>query len=257
MQTVNVSNFQYNLNPASDVALMQDDSYYFGEIGKRYLSKSSAGALLGDLRAFLVDKEHNINFELGSYFHHLLIEPDKATLDHVIESSTRTTKKYKSYCADNLIPFAVLESEKEMIDNLAKAMLAIPDFFQIIYDIENHYEVAGVKEINGLWWKGKADILALDRVIDLKTTSDISRFRYTAKAYDYDLQAYIYREIFGKDMVFLVACKKTATCGIFHCTEEFYESGRYKAEKAAENYQKYYGENATHDPKKYFINSQL
>ena len=99
---------QNNIDPSKDLVLLQEDKYYFGEVGKKYLSKSSAGALLGNVRNFLVDKGDNINFELGSYFHHLLIEPEKATLEHVVKSSTRTTKAYKQYCADNEIPFAVL-----------------------------------------------------------------------------------------------------------------------------------------------------
>lgn len=248
---------QNNINPEQDIVLLQEDKHYFGAVGKQYLSKSSAGALLGDVRKFLVDKEHNINFELGSYFHHLLIEPEKAILDHVIASSTRSTKKYKEYVANNMIPFAVLESEKQMIENLAKAMEALPVFQEIIYNIDNSYEVADVAELHGLWWKGKADIVSPDKVYDLKTTSEINRFRRNAKTFDYDLQAYLYRRIFGKDMVFLVADKKTAVCGIFECSEEFYESGRHKAEKAAANYEKYFGENATESPNNYFIKSQL
>ena len=248
---------QNNINPSKDLVLLQEDKYYFGEVGKKYLSKSSAGALLGNVRNFLVDKGDNINFELGSYFHHLLIEPEKATLEHVVKSSTRTTKAYKQYCADNDIPFAVLESEKQMIENLAKAMEALPVFQEIIYNIDNSYEVADVAQLHGLWWKGKADIVSPDKVYDLKTTGDINRFRFTAKTYNYDLQAYLYRRIFGKDMVFLVADKKTAVCGIFECSEEFYESGRHKAEKAAANYEKYFGENATESPNNYFIKSQL
>ena len=248
---------QSNIDIKRDLPLLQDDLHYFGAVGQQYLSKSSAGALLGDVRQFLVQSQHNINFELGSYFHHLLIEPEKAKLDHVIESSTRGTKKYKEFVASEGIGFAVLESEKKMIENLAAAILAIPTFEQIIYNIDNEYEVAGVIKLHDLWWKGKADIIATDKVYDLKTTGDLSRFRFTAKQYNYDLQAFLYKEIFGKDMVFLVACKKTANVALFECSDEFYNSGKFKAEKAAINYERYFGANATENPNKYFIKSQL
>ena len=248
---------QSNIDVKRDLPLLQDDLHYFGAVGQQYLSKSSAGALLGDVREFLVQKQHNINFELGSYFHHLLIEPEKAKLDHVIESSTRGTKKYKDFVSNEGIGFAVLEAEKKMIENLAGAILAIPTFYQIIYDIDNEYEVAGVIKLHDLWWKGKADIIATDKVYDLKTTGDLSRFRFTAKTYNYDLQAFLYKEIFGKDMVFLVACKKTASVALFECSDEFYNSGKFKAEKAAANYERYFGANATENPNKYFIKSQL
>ena len=43
-----------------------------------------------------------------------------------------------------------------MIENLSAAILAIPTFEQIIYNIDNEYEVAGVIKLHDLWWKGKA-----------------------------------------------------------------------------------------------------
>ena len=167
---------QNNINPNEDLKLMADDEQYFRGVGKQYLSKSSVGPLLWDVRQFMTDTDHNINFELGSYFHHLLIEPEKAHLDHVVKSTTRTTKVYKEYVKNNDIPFAVLEHEKENIELCAKAMLNLPEFNDVIYDIENEFEVAAVGQINGIWWKGKADIVAPDMIFDLKTTSDITRF---------------------------------------------------------------------------------
>lgn len=237
--------------------ISNSDEEYFNGAGKGFLSKSSCGALLGDVREFLLPKQDNINFELGSYFHHLLIEPDKATLDHVVKSSTRTTKVYKQYCADNNIPFAVLESEKDNIELCAKAMQALVEFNNLIFSMDAEYEVAGITDFGGLMWKGKADIITNDLVVDLKTTGDISRFARSAYAFNYDVQAFIYRKIFGKEMLFLAVCKKTATCGWFTCSEEFYSSGERKAQRAVEVYNEYFGENATKDPQKYFITKTL
>ena len=58
-------------------------------------------------------------------------------------------------------------------------------------------------------------------------------------------------------MVFLVACKKSASVALYECSDEFYNSGKYKAERAAANYERYFGASATEDASKYFIKSQL
>ena len=47
-------------------------------------------------------------------------------------------------------------------------------------------------------WKGKADIINHEEklIIDLKTTADIEKFRWSASKYNYDSQAYIYSKLF-------------------------------------------------------------
>ena len=73
--------------------------------------------------------------------------------------------------------------------------------------------------------------------MDIKTTGDISRFKKSANIYNYDSQAYIYKEIFGYDLVFLVICKKTHQIGIYDCSEEFYSRGEQKVKDAVEAYE--------------------
>jgi hypothetical protein len=248
---------QSKINPVADLELMKNDEHYFKGVGKNYLSKSSIGPLLWDVRTFHVETDDNINFELGSYFHHLLIEPEKATIEHVIKSSTRTTKIYKEYVKDNDLKFAVLESEKDNIELCAKAMLNLDEFSDAIYNYENNYEIPAVGQINGVWWRGKVDIVGPDKLYDLKTTGDIKRFISSAYKYNYDVQAYVYRELFGKPMTFLVVCKKTLLCGWYECSEEFYASGQRKVEAAIEKYNEYFGPKATKDSKKYFITKTL
>ena len=70
-------------------------------------------------------------------------------------------------------------------------------------------------------WKGKADIINHDEqlIIDLKTTSDIEKFRWSASKFNYDSQAYIYRHLFGYDMLFIAIDKNTHhVCNII-CTK--------------------------------------
>ena len=65
-------------------------------------------------------------------------------------------------------------------------------------------------------------------MIDLKTTADITKFRYSASKYNYNSQAYIYRELFGYELVFIAIDKTTNQIGIYDCSPEFYAKGKDK-----------------------------
>ena len=120
------------------------------------------------------------------------------------------------------------------------------------------YEVPGIAEIGGAMWKGKADIINHDEglIIDLKTTSDISSFPYSAKKYNYDSQAYIYKKLFGYDLIFIAIDKTTNQIGIFDCSEKFLQTGEDKVLKAVEAYQLFY-ETEDFDPKQFLLTKTL
>jgi len=120
------------------------------------------------------------------------------------------------------------------------------------------YEVPGISEIKGLKWKGKADILNHSEklIVDLKTTGDLSGFRYSAKKYNYDSQAYIYKKLFGYDMVFIAVDKNTNQIGIYDCSDEFLRGGELKVEKAIETYNLFFND-PDFERKNYFINETL
>ena len=97
------------------------------------------------------------------------------------------------------------------------------------------------------WWKSKADIIHKDYIIDLKTSSDLDKFQYSSRTYNYDSQAYIYQRMFGKPMLFFVICKSTLRLGIFDCSSEFIRSGQNKVEQATEVYNKFFSDESSND----------
>jgi hypothetical protein len=106
-------------------------------------------------------------------------------------------------------------------------------------------------------WKGKADIVCSDMLIDLKTTSDINKFKYSAKSYNYDSQCYIYETLFGKPLTFFVIDKNTAQLGIFKPSESFLESGEAKVEQAISVFNKFFGPTPTENIDTYYIQETL
>jgi hypothetical protein len=151
----------------------------------------------------------------------------------------------------------MLTKEYEEIVHLASVMKSNIQFYDDIYREGNLYEEPIIGEIKGLQWKAKADIVTADSIIDLKTTSDINKFRWSAKSYNYDSQCYIYQKLFGKPLYFYVIDKESEQLGLFRPSEEFVSGGEAKVERAMEVYYRYYGANPTDDIDNYFINETL
>jgi hypothetical protein len=120
------------------------------------------------------------------------------------------------------------------------------------------YEVPGITELFGKLWKGKADILNHDEklIIDLKTTADISKFKYSAERYNYNSQSYIYQKLFGYEMIFIVICKTTHQIGIYDCSDKFISRGEDKVQEAVAAYDLFF-DNPDFNPSNYFINKTL
>jgi hypothetical protein len=236
---------------------LKDDKEYYSGIGKNYLSNSDIGTLLSNPKNYGKEREDGKHFAEGRYFHQLLIEPEKAEVAHFVDVSTRTTKEYKSYCETNNISFAMLKKEKDEIERLVRIMKGNIQFYDDIYNPGNLFEVPAVGEINGMMWKGKADIVGDDFVIDLKTTSDINKFKWSAKAYNYDSQCYIYQILFNRPLVFYVIDKETGQLGIFRPTENFVKNGEQKVIRAIEVYNRYFGSNPTDEIENYYIDETL
>ena len=239
------------------IEMLRDDTNYYGDFGKQYLSNSDIGTLLKDPSKYGVSIPDNPNFAKGRYFHQLILEPSKAENIEYVTASTRTTKVYKQYCEDNDIPYALLESEVEEIQRLVTKMLSNYTFFDDIRNDGNEYEVPAVGKICGQMWKGKADIVHPDMLIDLKTTSNIDDFKWSARKYNYDSQAYIYQSLFGKPLVFYAIEKATGRLGIYRPTTEFLERGEDKVERAVEVYKKFFADNAKENINDYYIEEEL
>jgi hypothetical protein len=240
-----------------DINILRDDNEYYNGIGKEFLSNSDIGTLLSNPQDFGKPREDNKAFMDGRYFHQLILEPEKAKVVPFVDVSTRTTKEYKAFCEENNLPFCMLKKEQEEIQKLVNIINGNIAFYDEIYKDGNQYETPAIGVIQGMSWKGKADIVTDNSVIDLKTTSDIHKFKWSAKAYNYDSQCYIYQELFGKPLVFYVIDKGTGVLGIFRPTEDFIKSGEAKVARAIEVYEKYFGDNPSDEIVNYYIDEYL
>ena len=136
-------------------------------------------------------------------------------------------------------------------------MLRNFDFAMDLYKEGNVYEHPAIQKIKGVMWKGKADIITADKVIDIKTTADISRFKWSARSYNYDSQAYLYQQLFGRPLEFYVIDKVTKVLGKFIPTPDFIEYGEYKVEQAVKQYNTYFAEGSIEDVKNFYLKEEL
>ena len=250
------------MNKEKVLQRLKNDEDYYGDFGNQFLSNSHVSKLLKDPLNVFEPSKPSPAFLIGGYFHTCILEPDKLDKYKVVKSTTRNTKAYKDFAGGEL---CLLQHEVDTIELMRDKLMANDICRGLILDNDltvigkpTQYEVPGVTELFGNMWKGKADIVNHDEklVIDLKTTSDIDRFKWSASKFNYDSQAYIYSKLFGYEMLFIVIDKTTHQIGMFDCSPQFYEKGEEKVSKASEAYDLFY-KTKDFDPKQYFISKTL
>ena len=231
---------------------LKQDEHYYGDYGKQFLSNSNISTLLKNPRLLKEDKPKTSAMVIGGYFHTTILEPDKLEQFKIIKSTTRNTKQYKEMSGGEI---CLLQHEVDKIELMREAVMDNKICRELI---SGDFEVPGYTEIFGNNWKGKADIINHDEqlIIDLKTTSDIDKFRWSASKFNYDSQAYIYRLLFDYEMLFMVIDKETLQIGLFDCSGDFYKSGMDKVRKATDAYDLFY-KTDDFDSKQYLITKTL
>jgi hypothetical protein len=236
---------------------LKQDEHYYGEFGQQFLSNSDISTLLTNPKQLHEPKPSNPAFLVGGYFHTAILEPHKLKSYKVIETSSRNTKQYKEMSDGEL---CLLQHEVDKIELMQDAVMRNDICRDLIRPVLGgvEYEQPGVAKIFGNLWKGKADIINHQEklVIDLKTTADITKFKWSASKYNYDSQAYIYSTLFNYEMLFMVIDKTTMQIGLFDCSPEFYKSGENKVQRASDAYDLFY-KTENFDKDQYLITKTL
>jgi hypothetical protein len=243
------------MNKQEVLKALEDDTNYYGDFGKKYLSNSDIGTLLTNPLALGKQQAQRPAFLVGGYFHTAILEPQKLKNFKIVEATTRNTKAYKEISGGEM---CLLKHEVDQIELMTEKLLSNQVCNDLIRSGNVKYEQPEITELEGQMWKGKADIVNHDEklIIDLKTTADITKFRYSASKYNYDSQAYIYSKLFGYEMLFIAIDKNTHQIGIFDCSPEFYARGEDKVTRAVEAYELFY-KSEDFDPKQYFLTKTL
>ena len=257
---------------------LQKDSEYYGKFGKQFLSASNIRQLLYKPTDFN-KSEKTLPLLQGRYFHTKILEPEKIDTIPVFNASSRTTNAFKQYKIEQQLDQydVLLTKEKEVLDDLVDKMLSNWTVFDLIYGVNTEYEVPNIKEIHGHMFKGKCDVLVHEpfeleiehdgqtfimdypdgAVVDLKTSSDIFKFRHSCSAYCYNSQAYIYQQLFGKPFVFVAIGKNDGLLKVFPTSQEFIDKGEDNVKKAIKVYEKFFSNDAPCDINDYIYTEVL
>jgi hypothetical protein len=220
---------------------MYDDDFYYGYLGSNALSSSSAKKLLQSPKAYL--KSLNVNQDAqplrdGRLVHLSVLEPQKVK-DLTIIDGSKATKAFKQAVLDLGSANVYTRSEFNNANRIANAVLKCSEVTNLLQGAE--FEVPQAAMIDDIPFRGKADVLNGNVIIDLKTTGDISKFRWSAKHFSYDLQAALYTRMFDADaFIFVVVDKDSKDIMICDCSDEFMRTGTEKLEMAIEQYKYFF-----------------
>lgn len=243
------------MKQAAELDRLKNDEDYYGAFGKKYLSNSDINTLFKNPLDLGKPTEKTVPMLIGGYLHTCILEPEKLHTFKVVPSASRNTKQYKEISGGEL---CLLQQEVDTIEKLRDVILDNDICRDLIHSDGNEYEKPGITELFDNKWKGKADIVNHKEklIIDIKTTSDIDGFKWSAKKYNYDSQAYIYRHLFGYDFIFIAIDKTSYKINIFECSDNFYLTGEDKVARASHIYDLFY-KTEGFDPKQYLETNTL
>ena len=228
--------------------LMKDDKFYYDYLGKAALSSSSIKLLLDSPKKYKYVMQYGNSSTQGLrdgwLFHTCILEPDVFEKQIFVDVQSKNTKAYKLAKEEHGRVFT--RKEKNDAERLADAFLRNEHALQLITNCE--FEVPAIGYITARSgekypFRGKADVLDSYRVVDLKTTSDLKAFPYSARKFSYMCQVYIYSELFNKpyeEFKFAAIDKGSLDIGIYDVSEEFYNLGKERVLDALDIYETFF-----------------
>lgn len=229
---------------------MKDDNFYYDYLGQNALSSSNVKLLLQSPKTYNYVTKYGSKqtsaLRDGWLFHTAILEPDKYQQLEFVDVQSKATNKYKEAKEKN--PNIFTAKEKSEAERLIDAFYKNEYALQMITDCE--FEVPAIGLIENQPFRAKADVLCDNKIVDIKTTNDIGGFKYSVKKYHYDVQVFIYCELFNIDYTnfkFLVIDKKSLDIGIFDVSEETYINGKNKTYQAIETYKEFFIDGADID----------
>lgn len=232
------------------LAAMVDDDFYYGYLGKAALSSSSLKKINDSPREYARYLKYGEDGDVtalvaGNLIHTLLLEPHLEDNFVPVECASKSTNIWKN---------AVLEYE-----GTGKKLLLRKDYDNCYYVVQSlmkndfvkealsdaDYELPEIGLLHGLPFRAKADIKkkGVPYIFDLKTTSNIDDFYFSAKKYGYAAQAYIYCTLFNvpyDNFKFIVVDKIKKDIGVFSVSEAFFNRGKQLVEIAANDYIRFF-----------------
>jgi hypothetical protein len=221
--------------------LLEDPEYFF----RKHIKKE-------------IDKEEFPAFDIGTYFHTALLEPEKLKLECAVYEGVRRGKEWEAFKEANKNKAIITKSELDQANGLINAVRNSPIAMNKIgqgrpeisafvniriaeageiycWDLEKSVTIGGgfrnkkaPKKGTDLVIKVRADLLADTFILDLKSTTGNTKSKYQMRqkvsAYNYDLSAALYLDMFS-----LVGGRVISDFVWVFASKDYYNSKSYLA----------------------------
>jgi len=228
--------------------------------GKGHLSYSSIKHALGDMRKWEMYmrgelKKESTALNFGSLYDCMLLTPDEFDSRYMIlheedvlaacsketrsKSRPTTTKEY-----GQVVAMLTEDSGKEVVkaSDHKEALLMIERLGN--EGLIDQYLTGGKAQVefnvdvHDVPLRGFLDYLHDDYILDSKTVGrESSKFKWDVQSWSYDIQAYIYMQVFPRDEFLWLIQEKSAPFypGVVTCTQQTLFNGEMKFEEALDN----------------------
>lgn len=235
------------------------------ELQKRYnkphVSYSSLKVALTDMAKFDQYMRGELKFEspalaFGTLYDMLLFEREKAmdtyvifNDDKVLDKCNSTTKSAKS----PKLTKQFKEVKARMLEDIEGKgqIVCSPDDWKMANEMierldntglsrrflgSNNYQVEFNEMLGPVQVKGFLDCLGDGFIVDSKSTKSVDKFRYSVRDFCYDIQAYIYTQVFGVNKFYWLVQEKSYPYlpAIVECSDETLFAGEMKFNNAVE-----------------------
>lgn len=253
------------------------------KFGKGHLSYSSLKYALGDILLFDQYMKGLIKYkssalDFGTMYDMMLFEPDKAyttyvqvSQEEVLENCSAKTRSAK---APPMTAEYKAEKKKleEALENKGK-ILVTPTDWNTAQDmilrlmksglkdtyLKGRFQVEFNEDLLGVPIKGFLDCLGSNFISDSKSTQSIKKFKYSVRDFNYDIQAYIYTQVFGITDFYWVVQEKTEpyTPALVKCSDSTLFAGEMNFHSAVRKIRWYLDQNEDYDPKSEYLSFEV
>lgn len=212
-------------------------------------------------------------FDIGTYFHTALLEPEKLKLECAVYEGVRRGKDWEAFKEANANKAIITKTELDQANGLINAVQNSPVAMRrltkgqpevsafvnlriaesgVIYchDLEKSVTVTGgfkkekaPKKGTDITIKVRADLIADDFILDLKSTNGNTKSKYQMRtkvsSYNYDLSAALYLDMFSlvgerviSDFIWVFASKDYFNSKSYVASADMIQIGRAKYFKA-------------------------
>jgi hypothetical protein len=215
-----------------DLERFENDDVYYGD--SEYVTNS----MLGKLKRSPKHLAHYLKYgsgssqalDFGRAFHLCILEEEKFSKEVALYQGRRAGKEWVEFKNNHKEFLIINQTEFDTLRRMRDSIISNQIARDLIANCKKEVPMVWQDEETGVWCKGKADGVADDYLLDLKTTREpnLDNFKRSAMKYGYDRQSAFYLDGFKRREFWFICIEKESPNNlvIASCSNEFINKGR-------------------------------